>query len=110
MLYLHSKDIFMNRFYTIIFVLLTALSVRAQVLPAEKIFFAADNNQYEFPDTIVVEGRLIRVDNDTTMVPFSDYVYLELFDSSDSLQIRQKLKPKPIRRSWSQPNASRRWD
>lgn len=81
----------MNRFYTIIFVLLTALSVRAQVLPAEKIFFAADNNQYEFPDTIVVEGRLIRVDNDTTMVPFSDYVYLELFDSSDSLQIRQKL-------------------
>lgn len=81
----------MKWLYTIFFVLLTSLSARGQVLPAEKVYFSADRSQYEFPDSIIIEGRLMRVDSDTTMAPYSDYVYVELFDSSDSLKVRQKL-------------------
>lgn len=92
---MHCIDVFMKWLYTIFFVLLTSLSARGQVLPAEKIYFSSNRNQYEFPDSITVEGRVMRVDSDTTMAPYSDYVYVELFDSNDSLKVRQKLVTDP---------------
>ena len=67
------------------------LPLRAQVLPSEKLFFMSDKTTYEQGDTAWVEGRVMRSDNDTTLIPYGRYVYLELADGRDTVLVRQKL-------------------
>ena len=63
----------------------------SQVLPSEKLFFMSDKTRYEQGDTAWIEGRLMRSDNDTTFIPYSRYVYVELADECDTVLVRQKL-------------------
>ena len=79
------------KYCLLIWSLLTILQLHAQVLPSEKLFFMSDKMRYEQGDTAWVEGRVIRSDNDTTFVPYSRYVYVELADERDTVLVRQKL-------------------
>lgn len=83
----------MIRFYRLFILCLTigVLDAFSQVLPSEKLFFMSDKVRYEQGDTAWVEGRVIRSDNDTTLVPYSRYVYVELADERDTVLVRQKL-------------------
>lgn len=67
------------------------LPLYSQVLPSEKLFFMSDKTRYEQGDTVWVEGRVMRSDNDTTFIPYSRYVYVELADECDTVLVRQKL-------------------
>lgn len=79
------------------FWLLTLLSLGVvlplypQVLPSEKLFFMSDRTRYEQGDTAWIEGRVMRSDNDSTFIPYSRYVYVELADERDTVLVRQKL-------------------
>ena len=67
------------------------LPLYSQVLPSEKLFFMSDKTRYEQGDTAWIEGRVMRSDNDTTFIPYSRYVYVELADERDTVLVRQKL-------------------
>ena len=75
----------------ILFLLLGISKAFAQVLPSEKLFFMSDKVRYEQGDTAWVEGRVMRSDNDTTLIPYGRYVYVELADERDTVLVRQKL-------------------
>jgi len=83
----------MTRVYRLIVFILLGNVVQAlsQVLPSEKLFFMSDKIRYEQGDTAWVEGRVIRSDNDTILIPYGRYVYMELADERDTVLIRQKL-------------------
>lgn len=69
----------------------TAIAGSAQTLPVEKLFFAADKMSYRLSDTIRVEGRLLRTDNETSLSPYSRYLYLEMLNAEDSVCSIQRL-------------------
>ena len=75
----------------ILFSIIGVLNSFSQVLPSEKLFFMSDKVRYEQGDTAWIEGRVMRSDNDTTLIPYSRYVYLELADERDTVLVRQKL-------------------
>ena len=79
------------KYNLLVWCLLAILQLHAQVLPSEKLFFMSDQMSYEQGDTAWIEGRVIRSDNDTTFVPYSRYVYVELADERDTVLVRQKL-------------------
>ena len=81
----------MKSFFLCVFVSLISQTFIAQVLPSEKLFFMSDKTSYEQGDTAWVEGRVMRSDNDTTLVPYGRYVYMELADERDTVLVRQKL-------------------
>lgn len=82
----------MKRLWLLGFLGLTVfLPLSAQVLPSEKLFFMSDKTSYEQGDTAWVEGRVMRSDNDSTLIPYSRYVYVELADERDTVLVRQKL-------------------
>ena len=75
----------------ILFSIIGVLNSFSQVLPSEKLFFMSDKVRYEQGDTAWIEGRVMRSDNDTTLIPYSRYVYVELADERDTVLVRQKL-------------------
>ena len=75
----------------ILFSIIGVLDAFSQVLPSEKLFFMSDKVWYEQGDTAWIEGRVMRSDNDTTFIPYSRYVYVELADERDTVLVRQKL-------------------
>ena len=75
----------------ILFSIIGVLNSFSQVLPSEKLFFMSDKVRYEQGDTAWIEGRGMRSDNDTTLIPYSRYVYVELADERDTVLVRQKL-------------------
>lgn len=79
------------KYNLLVWCLLAILQLHAQVLPSEKLFFMSDKMSYKQGDTAWIEGRVIRSDNDTTFVPYSRYVYVELADERDTVLVRQKL-------------------
>ena len=82
----------MKHFWLMVLVSLgVILPLYSQVLPSEKLFFMSDKTRYEQGDTAWIEGRVMRSDNDTTFIPYSRYVYVELADERDTVLVRQKL-------------------
>lgn len=75
----------------ILFSIIGVLNSFSQILPSEKLFFMSDKVRYEQGDTAWIEGRVMRSDNDTTLIPYSRYVYVELADERDTVLVRQKL-------------------
>lgn len=81
-----------KRFYLLMLCVVGMIQqLYSQVLPSEKLFFMSDKTRYEQGDTAWIEGRLMRSDNDTTFIPYSRYVYVELADECDTVLVRQKL-------------------
>ena len=69
--------------------LLLPLNLLAQSLPEERIFIVSDKLDYMAGDSIRLEGRLMS--NDSLALPYSRFVYVELFNEEDSVVERQKL-------------------
>jgi len=80
----------MKRIPIILMSIMIAYMGMAQTLPTEKVFFASNRMHYASGDTIRVSGWLVRTDNMTTL-PYSQYLYLEMVDASDSIFARQKI-------------------
>lgn len=74
---------------SLLLTLLLPLSLLAQSLPEERIFVVSDRLDYTPGDSIGLEGKLIS--NDSLALPFSRFVYVELFNEEDSVMERQKL-------------------
>lgn len=73
----------------LILVLLLPLNLLAQALPEERIFIVSDKQDYMAGDSIQLEGKV--VSNDSLALPYSRFVYVELFNREDSVVERQKL-------------------
>lgn len=73
--------------------LLLPLGSFAQTIPAERLFFCSDQAEYEWNDSIIVEG--IVMSTDTTRLPESLYVNVDVFDQTDSLCMHVKLRCLP---------------
>ena len=86
-----------KKFCMLILTLTTFLSAAGQTLPTEKIFFMSDRQSYTTSDTLRVSGVLVRTDHPSAdgkewiQSSYSRYLYLDLFDSADSLFRRQKV-------------------
>lgn len=81
----------MKKLLTLLFVFFSA-NLSAQVLPMEKLLLITDKQNYRLADTIQISGKLVRTDTDSTLVPYSSYFYVELFDQNDSIHIRKKMR------------------
>lgn len=81
----------MKRALTYLFIFTYTLYIYGQVLPNEKVYFQTDKMAYSYADTLIVEGKLMRADQNDTSVPYSRYVYVEFFNENDSVLTRQRL-------------------
>lgn len=85
-----------RRFISLNILLFLNLCLFSQALPSEKLFFISDKVSYEQGDSVLIEGRIMRSDNDSIYLPYGKYVYVELANKNDSVLIRQKLVCDPI--------------
>ena len=57
---------------------------------SEQIYLYPEKGNYMPGDTIALEGRVVCL-SEKELLPYSEYLYVELFDENDSVLIRQKL-------------------
>ena len=84
------------RFSHILIILLLALKASAQLpsdFRSEQIFLCPKQTAWLAKDTIDVEGQVTCLAEDR-LLPYSNYVYVELIDSRDSVLVRQKVSCK----------------
>lgn len=84
------------RFFLLILFFLLSWNCMAQ-LPAdfrsEQIYFSPEKSIYAPGDTVTVEGRVVCM-SENELLPYSRYLYVELFNGKDSVLVRQKLSCK----------------
>lgn len=79
----------------ILFLICLFLVCRSEAqLPAdfrsEQIYLNPDKHLYFSGDTVKVEGRVVCL-SEKELVPYSRYLYVELFNEQDSVLLRKKL-------------------
>lgn len=80
-----------RRIISLYILFLLPMCLFSQVLPSEKLFFISDKVTYEQGDSALIEGKVMRSDNDSIFRPYGKYVYIELANATDSVLTRQKL-------------------
>lgn len=80
----------------LLFCLLTRFSLNAQLptdFRSEQVYLNPDKHTYLPGDTIALEGMVTCL-AEKNLHPYSNYVYVELFNGQDSVLLRQKLSCK----------------
>lgn len=85
-----------GKYILLLFFLLTGLSLNAQLptdFRSEQVYLNPEKHTYLPGDTIALEG-IVTCLSEKELNPYSNYVYVELFNGQDSVLLRQKLSCK----------------